>query len=108
MKNPTAQASSAFGSNDQRFSRLENGPRKYSTRIFKLGRSSVTRLVKASRINLNDTVMSQTTISYAVFCLKKKIIFSVLHSGTNSPYHSTPPTTPTTFALLCTPHHSFC
>ena len=63
MKKPTSQAASPRGSNVQRFSMLLKGPRRYSTRIRRFGRSSVTRLVKVSRISLNDTVMSATIVS---------------------------------------------
>jgi len=49
MKKPTSQAFSDFASKVQRFSSLLNGPCRYSTRIFRFGLSSVTRLVKVSR-----------------------------------------------------------
>src|SRR5205807_2028886 len=62
-KNPTSHSASDFGSKVQRFSRLENGPLRYLTAIFRLGRSSTTSLVKDSRTSLNDTIMSATTIS---------------------------------------------
>jgi hypothetical protein len=63
---------------------LLNGPFKYSTMIFKLGRSSVTLLVKASRTSLNDTVMSAITISVPSALWVRCLTFSEWHSGTNS------------------------
>src|ERR1700709_1137219 len=84
IKNRTSQAVSDLGSNDQRFSRLLNGPCRYSTMILRLGRSSVTRLVKASRTSLNDTVMSAMTISVPSGFGVHWRIFSDLQSGTNS------------------------
>src|SRR3984893_9829841 len=83
-KKPTSQALSDAGSKVQRFSRLLNGPLRYSTRIFRLGRSSVTRVVNVSRASLNDTVISQITISVPSGFDVRWRMFSDLHSGTNS------------------------